>query len=141
MVKKSPQEAASKWKKNIKASTSEIAAGVGRVTEAPGIKAAAAQEKMMINLMESLESGRWAASVSGVSLEDWKKAMIEKGIPRIAKGAEEATAKVVAFQEWLLPKVQAAQDKIKAMPSITLDDNIDRMNTYTREMAKSKYKK
>ena len=38
----------------------------------------------------------------------------------------------------LLAATDAAVSKVNALPSTTLDDNINRMVTFSREMAKSK---
>jgi len=116
----------------------DIAAGVARVTEAPGKKAAAKADKMKANLVKAIDDGTWAKRVGAVTLEDWKSKMTDKGIGRIASGIDAAGQKVEDFAGQLLPAIDAAQNKVKAMPDMTLDDNINRMVTMTREMAKFK---
>ena len=138
MAKLSPQEFREKHARNLKNSTMDIQAGVGRVTEAPGKKAAAKADKMKANLVKSIDDGTWSKRVGAVTLEDWKSKMIDKGIGRIASGIDAAGPKVEDFAAQLLPAIDAAQAKVKGMPDMTLDDNINRMVTMTREMSKFK---
>ncbi|GAI13441.1 unnamed protein product, partial [marine sediment metagenome] len=83
-------------------------------------------------------SGKWAAGLKRVSLEDWKKNTRDIGVNRIAAGIDGAKVKVVAFAEQLLPHIDREQAKIKAMPDVTLDDNINRMTSFIRGMANFK---
>lgn len=140
MAKKSPAESAEKWARNLKASVPDITAGVNRVTEAPGIKAAAQSEKMLARLSESVRNGTWGARVSGVSLEEWKGHMLNKGIGRIAAGVDAAGSKVEDFHNQLSAYQDSIQTKLKGMPDLTLEDSINRMTYHVREMAKFKLK-
>jgi len=141
MTKKTATEVTKKWGKNLKNSRPEMEAGIDRVEEAPSIAAVRQEAKMLAKIVESIESGRWASQLSKVSLEDWKKSMKEKGLGRISAGVDGAEVKQVEFYNWLLPRVTAAQNVIKNMPSVTFEDNIARVNAYLREMNKEKYKK
>ena len=136
MAKLTPKEAQEKHARRLKASVPDITAGVERVTEAPGKKAAAKADKMLANLTEKVRDGTWAKRVGAVSLEDWKKKMIEKGVPNIAGGIDLAAAKTEDFFSQLF----AYQDSIKValdkMPDLTLEDSISRMTKWVRDMAK-----
>lgn len=137
---KTSREATDKWKRNLKAASADIKAGVESVTESPAAKAADNIEKMKQKLMEAFDDGRVEKALRGVSLEDWKKAFIETGINRISSGVDKADGKMVAFMDWLIPHVEAGKAKVENMPSITLEDNINRMVEFTRHMAARKYK-
>lgn len=141
MTKKTATEVTKKWGKNLKNSRPEIEAGIDRVEEAPSIGAVRQQAKMLAKIVESIESGRWAAGLSKVTLEDWKTSMKVKGLGRISAGVDGAETKQIEFYNWLLPRVTAAQNKIKGMPSVTFEDNLARVNAYLREMNREKYKK
>ena len=93
---------------------------------------------MLANLTAAVSSGKWAAGLKRVSLEDWKKKARDIGVNRIAAGIDGAKDKVVAFAEVLLPHIDRGKDKIKAMPDVTLDDNINRMTTFIRHMSEMK---
>lgn len=140
MAKLTPAQAREKHARNLKASVPDIQIGVNAVTEAPGKKAAAQQEKMLANLTEAVRSGKWADRVGGVSLEQWKADMLDKGIGRIAAGVDGAADKVEAFFEQLFPYQDALQSKVNTMPDLTLEDSINRMTTWVRGMAKFKPK-
>ena len=136
MADKTPAEAREKWARNLKASVPDIQAGVGRVTEAPGVRAAAKADKMLANLTEKVRDGTWASRVSGVSLEEWKAATLSKGIGRIAAGVDGASVKVEDFFSQLFAYQAGIQNKLKNMPDLTLEDSISRMTTWVRDMAK-----
>ncbi len=136
MANKTPAEAREKWQRNLKAAVPDITAGVNRVTEAPGVKAAAKADKMLANLTEAVRNGTWAKRVSGVSLEEWKKLMLEKGIGRIAAGVDGAGDKTEKFFSQLFAYQDTIQGKLKGMPDLTLEDSINRMTTWVRDMAK-----
>jgi len=98
-------------------------------------KAAASEDKMIMNLTESVTSGKWRAGLMRVSLEEWKSKMTDKGIPRIAAGIDAAHGKVVAFATELLAFERNLLPRIEAMPDLTLDDNILRAGAWMRGMA------
>lgn len=130
-----PQEAANKWSRRLGAAGEDIRRGIERVSVAPGQQAAAQQPKMRARTLEAIDSGKWARNTAAVTLPDWKRAAIDKGVPRIASGATDAEPKMAAFMSELLPAVDAAVARVDAMPSTTLDDNIARMTTFVRQMA------
>lgn len=140
MPKGTPQSAGQKWLRNIQGSGQTATDGANSVTEAPGVKAAAQQEKMLRNLTESVTSGRWARNVSAVSLSDWKRAYIEKGIPAMARGAQLAQPKMVAYLTEAYPVIAAMQQEIDAMPDGSLQDSISRSAAWIT-MASERLKK
>lgn len=137
-IKVTPEQYAEKQARNLKAATPDIRRGVERVTVSPTAKAAEAQDKMLARLTEAVQSGKWAAGLRRVSLEDWKGKMLEKGVPRIAAGIDAAYDKVVAFASDLLPFQATLQGKIEGMSDLTLEDNIERAAEWMRGMAKFK---
>jgi len=141
LAKVTPSEFADKWGRRLKASTEDMRRGAQKVTEAPSVKAIAAKEKMKQKLIASIEDGTWERQLGLVTLDDWRKAFVETGIGRVSSGVDKAGAKMNRFGAWLIPTVEAGQNKISGMPDITLDDSINRMVTFTRHMAANKYKK
>lgn len=140
MPKLTPTEIQEKHARRLKGSLEDIKKGVERVTTAPGVAAGKKQGKMLANLTESITSGKWKRNVEGVSLEDWKGKMIDKGINRISGGIDAAKEKTIAFHAQIAPVIDAAQAKIKAMPDLTFEDNIARSAAFLREMHKFKKK-
>lgn len=136
MAKMTPAEAQEKWARRLKASIPDIEAGVDRVTEAPGKKAAAKADKMLAGITEAVRDGTWARRVGAVTLEDWKGKMKTKGVSRIAAGVDGAAAKAEDFFSQLFAYQDSIKGKLDAMPDLTLEDSINRMTTWTRDMAK-----
>ena len=138
MAKLTASEFQEKHARRLKAAVEDVRKGIDRVTESPTEKAAAKQDKMLTNLTASVNSGKWAAGLKRVSLEDWKRQTRDVGVNRIAAGIDAAKAKVITFAEELLPHIDRGREKIKAMPDVTLDDNINRMVAFTRHMSELK---
>jgi len=138
MAKLTAAEFQAKHARRLKAAVEDVRTGIDRVTENPCDKAAAKQDKMLANLTNAVSSGKWAAGLKRVSLEEWKRKARDIGVNRIAAGIDGASDKVIAFAEQLLPHIDREQAKIKAMPDVTLDDNINRMTSFIRGMANFK---
>jgi len=126
MPKVTPQQAREKHARNLKASTQFIAEQVNKVTVAPGVEAAKKQDKMLTNITQAINSGRWARRVASVPLATWQQSMITKGIPRISQGVDAAAGKIEGFFSEFFPHLEKMQSEIKAMPDLTLEDNIQR---------------
>lgn len=138
MTRLTPSEAQQKHNTRTKNALEDMKKGVARVTESPMAKAADSQEKMLMNLTDAINSGRWAKSLRGVSLEEWKSKMINKGANRVPAGLDAAASKTQKFYEEFFPVVDAAKAEVDRMPSMTLEDNINRMTTYVRKIAQFK---
>ena len=138
MARVTPEEFQEKHARRLKGAAEDMRRGVERVTEAPTLKAAAKKDKMRSGIMEALDTGKWERGLKRVSLEEWKGKMINKGVGRVAAGIDDAKPKVIAFAAQLLPHVDAGQNAVKKMPDLSLEDNINRMVSMTRHMAKFK---
>jgi predicted transcriptional regulator len=130
-----PTRAAEKWVRNLSGATQEIRDGVNAVTQSPTDKAADQVDKYVLRVQEAAASGKYAARLRSVSLEDWKRATIDKGLQRIPQGAAAATGDVEAFMAELLPFQERLKSTIDAMPDTTLEDSIARQAAWTRGMA------
>jgi hypothetical protein len=95
---------------------------------------------MLTNLTQAVTSGFWAQRVSSVSLADWKTAMLNKGIGRIAAGITQAQKTKVAVWTALLSAVDSAKSSIDSMPKGSLSDSINRMVAFATTMHNSKGK-
>jgi len=136
MSKLSPSDAYAKWAKRLNAAGQDIQTGVQAVTTAPGVKAAAKSDKMLANLTNSVQSGKWGRRVSSVSLTDWQTAMTQKGIPRISAGVAGAQAKSTDFFTQFLPFMDNVVQSIQNMPDTTVEDGIARSAAVIRGAAK-----
>lgn len=123
-VRATPQDATTKWVNNLSGSTESIKAGVARVTTAPGQKAAAQSAKWLARVTASQE--KWRQRVGSVSLQSWQDSMVNVGVPRVAQGAQQKQGKYQAFAAEFFPYLAQGVQRIDAMPSVTLEDNINR---------------
>lgn len=140
MAKLTPEEYAAKQARNLKNSLPDVRMGIQRVTEAPGVAAVRQQDKMRNNTLAAIDSGLWASKTRAVNLQDWQQAALEKGVDRIGPGIDAAHDKQVQMASRLLPIVDAAAAKARAMPKNTLSDSIQRMTSFVTDMAAAKGK-
>ena len=133
MAKLNPVEFAEKWGRRLKASTPDITKGIDRVTEAPGVKAAAQVEKLKQNFNKKVDDGTWARNVQ-VPLSEWKDKFKNVGVGRISGGVDKAKSKMEKFGAKLIPHVEAGQSKIDAMPKLTPEDSDARMISWSKHM-------
>lgn len=136
---KDPTAVAQRWAQQLGASTQKIQDGVQGVTVAPGQKAAQAQGKYLAAVQANAE--KWKNRVGAVSLSDWQSAMIAKGLPRIASGAQQGQGKMQVFMTQFLPYVETAAQQVRSMPNLTLEDSVNRAAAMIRANAKFSYKK
>ena len=135
MARLTPAEFQEKHARRLSAAVEDVRKGIDRVTVNPCEQAAAKQDKMLAGITAAVNDGRWARGLRRVSLEQWKDKAKNVGVGRIASGIMESKEKVIAFAEQLLPHIDAQVTKLKTMPDITLEDNINRMTTFIRGMA------
>lgn len=123
-----------KQARRLKASREDMIKGINRVTKSPGEAAAEAEELLIQRFTEAVRGGKWKQNVMGVSLEEWKRKFIEKGVDRVGPGIDAAKEKTIKSAEKLLANVDTASAEVRAMPKGTIDDSINRMTTYSRRM-------
>ena len=141
MAKLTATEFQDKHARRLKAAVEDMRKGIDKVTESPTEKAASKQDKMLTNLTAAVNNGKWSAGLKRVSLDEWKRKARDIGVNRVAAGIDAAKDKVVAFAEELLPYIDRQKAQLASMPDVTLDDNINRMNTFIRGMANFKRSK
>jgi hypothetical protein len=127
-----PQAIGQKWAARLSNATTEIAAGVDRVTEAPGRKAAAKASKWHQAVTQAKD--KYARNVARVSLEDWRQSMKTIGVPRIAQGAQAKVHKMVAYMTEVQPHIDAGLSKLSAMPDDTFEARVARSVAWQNHM-------
>jgi len=136
MSKLTAEEFATKQATRLKQATQDMADGVNKVTENPAKKAADKKDKWLAGIQRAHQNGKFVNGLNRVTLDSWKKAMIEKGVPRVAQGIDAAHDKVVDFANQLLPFQDNLKNTVNKMPDVTLEDSINRMVSWTRGMSK-----
>lgn len=104
---KSPQQIAQNWASKMAGAAANATAGAQAVTVSPGQKAAAQKGAYTSGVANAAD--KWATNVGAVTTQQWQQAYIQKGVPRMASGAQAAQPKVAAFQQQLQPFQQALQ--------------------------------
>jgi len=136
-----PEQFVEKHSRRLKGALEDMRRGVEGVSTAPGAAAAKKLDKMRQGILRALDDGTWARRVGAITLEDWKKSMLEKGLNRVASGVDGASAKVGAFATQLLSYEQGLQADVSKLPDLTLEDSIVRMTTWLRGMSKFEFKR
>lgn len=136
-----PEQFTEKHARRLKGALEDMRRGVEGVTQAPGAAAAKKADKMRAGIVRSLDDGTWARRVAAVSLEEWKRSMLDKGLNRVAAGVDGSAAKVQAFATQLLAHESTLQAEIVKLPDLTLEDSISRMTSWVRGMAKFEFKR
>ena len=119
-----PDQAQKKWANRLSAATQDIQLGVDRVTEAPGQAAVKQFDAWLAGVQASAE--KWRRKTAAVSLEDWRSAMKNIGIPRVAQGAQQKQDKWGRHYAAFMPHLQSGMDKIRSMPKVTRAQRIQR---------------
>ncbi len=139
-ITKSVDDIVDNWSSRLSNSTTAITNGVKAVTEAPGAKAAKAKQAWVKAMTSAEVQGRWAEQVGKVTLSEWQSAMINKGIPNITTGVNNAKPKMAKFMTWLIAEENTLLSKINAMPDLTLNDRINRATAWMKGMNNTPYK-
>ena len=129
-----PNTLAQTWAQNLAAAGPRMQAGAQAVTTSPGQAAAAQQAVWLANIQAS--ANLWAQKVSAVTTAQWQNDFINKGIPRVATGAQQAQSK---FATTLGKIIQAEKSIVSSLPARgTLDQNIARSAAFARAMNQQK---
>jgi hypothetical protein len=131
----SAQDVAAKWSRNLAGATQSIKDGVMAVQTSPTQLAAARADAYVQGVQASVASGKWQAGLNRVTLADWQQQMINKGINRIASGAQGGQAKFAQFMGQLLPYIQNGQRQLSNTPRGDINQNIQRMVNWVQYMS------
>jgi hypothetical protein len=135
MAARNPQDVANNWASHLASATQKIANGVASPKRSPTQAAAAAADKWQTRVSDPTAKQKFVSSLGRVSTADWQQAMTTKGIPRIASGANASIPKMAAFLSSFLPFQDTVTQRVHAMPSNNLEDNINRMIAQVRGTA------
>jgi len=123
-----------KQARRLKASREDMIKGINAVTKSPGESAAEQEDLLIARFTEAVRSGKWKQKVQGVSLDEWKRKFIAKGVDRVGPGIDAAKDKTIKSAEKLLANVDTVSAEVKAMPKGTIEDSIARMTHSARRM-------
>jgi hypothetical protein len=135
---KNPADVAGKWSTNLANSTNSIRSGVQSMTVSPTAQAARQVDQYLAGVQKAVADGKWVAGLNRVSLPQWQDAMLTKGLPRIQQGAVTGRSKMESFMSDFLPYVARAQQSLAATPRGGLEQNLQRMSAFVRQIAEYK---
>jgi hypothetical protein len=124
------QQIADKWATGVSQSTEALKAGINAVTESPMEKAASAVDRQVAGVIAAAQSGKTAARLRSVSMEQWKQAMLTKGVSRVAGGAAAAKPKFAQFMSEFMPFIRNIVSGLP--PRGDLETNIQRATAVMR---------
>lgn len=127
---KDPTQVAQKWVSNLSSAGPSIEAGVRAVSTAPGEAAARQRDAYVRRVTERAD--HWANRVRSVSLGEWQASTLQKGLPRVASGAQAAQPKMERFMQEFLPHVERVATQVRAMPKGGLENGIARATAQIR---------
>lgn len=125
-----PMTAMEKWAARTAGATAEMAAGVNRVTEAPGAKAAAKSAKWLAAVTAA--EAKFKRNVGRVTLEQWKRSTLDVGVPRVASGVQAKKQKWGDFAAEFFPYLDQGIQRVQAMPDTSFEDRVQRMVAMVR---------
>jgi len=132
MTRVSPSEGTTKWVNRLSAATQDVAAGIARVQESPGLAAARSAAKYQNNVTQAFP--KWKRNVAAVSLQQWQAAATA-GTSRIAQGAQQKQDKYAAFANQFYPYLDSGVAKVKSMPNDTFEARVQRAVAMMRHNA------
>jgi collagenase-like PrtC family protease len=125
----------------MKAATQQMKDGVAAVTVSPTSKAADAVEKWAEGVRRAKEEGTYEAGLRSVSNEQWKQAMLTKGIPHVSEGVNLAQPKMERFLGELLNHTEMVKAQLDQMPDTTPEDRVQKMIRNVELMREFKFKR
>lgn len=135
-----PSVIAKKWGRNAGTAGQSLKEGIENVNESPMEAAAAKEDLYLQRIQEAVADGRYSRGLKKVSLAEWKDKTINKGVPRYQASIPGAIPKMEAAMNVLVPHIEEGQKLVQAMPSVTLEDGINRAAAMIRHMHKVKGK-
>lgn len=127
----SPDQIGNYWVTGLSGATQKISDGVDRVTQAPGV-AAAAQADVWANNVAAAKQ-KFIDNSRRVSLSEWQTAT-KAAVGNVATGAQRKQQKFITAITPVLSHIAAGQGKLANMPRGSYAQNVQRMTTFVDHM-------
>jgi hypothetical protein len=125
---------AERWASGLSNNRQKIIDGVNAVTEDPSEKAIANQAAMRQNVLDAIDSGKWARGLRRSGLQGWKAPMLASGVDRAVAGATASKDKFASRIAPVLDFERGLQTTVQAMPNVTFQDKLERMRAWATGM-------
>ena len=113
---------AKNWQSGVMNGAQKYRDGINNVTDHPGVKAAAQQAKLLQNITNAIQSGRWGRNVSSYNLANWKSTASGVGASNYTNGAQKGLPKYQQFANAIAPRLAQLKQQIAGMPNTTPAD-------------------
>ncbi len=134
-VRVSPSDGGNAWQQGFGAAGAKYQRGVEAVTVAPNKKAAEALPRWIASVTSKKTQDKYVRRNQAVTLESWKAAATQFGVPNLSRGAQKGAPKYASFAEKFYPYMSTGMAKIASMPNVTLEDRIARATEMMRHNA------
>jgi hypothetical protein len=116
----------SRWQQSAGTAQTRYTEGIQSTQKDVTGLAVAAQQKMLTNVVDSIQSGRWARGLQKGGTPFWKQQSIAKANNFSTGIAAGVPAYQSAMQVWL-PIIEATAAQVQSMPNNSFADSIARM--------------
>jgi hypothetical protein len=123
-----------KWSSRTQAAQQDYVAGVQGTDKDPTALAIAAGPRYIQRVQDAYNSGKWANALRRAGKPGWQQNTLAKA-GNFSTGVQAAESKVVAAFGPLLAYETQVQQRINAMPNVTLADRIRRATEWITQMA------
>jgi len=137
----SPETITKHWADGMKAAIPKMRDGVDALEVNPCELAVKQVEKLRTNWLKSIDDGTWQENLGRISLDQWKDSFKDIGLPRIAKGVEQAMPKRAEFDRYLVETLNKILPKIADMADLTIEDSIARVRALIEYMHANPFKR
>jgi hypothetical protein len=129
------EQVVAKWQSRASGAGQAWLDGINGVTEAPTAVALRNADKWRQKMMMEETFRKYKEGLSSVTLEAWKKITADKGAGRFTSGIAASVNKYRQVFTQVMNHINSGLGTIRAMPSVTLEDNIARSAAWIRHMA------
>ena len=109
-------QVAEKWARNTTAAAASYRDAVQSLTVNPLQRAAEKADDWQARVSDPRTKEKFRSGLQRYSFEEWKSKTASVGASRIADGVRQASPRVRAFLQELLPYTQSLKERIRAMP-------------------------
>jgi hypothetical protein len=133
-------DVAKEWAQGLRNSRSKIERKVSELTESPTERAAKNSDVWFQKISSDETKKKFESGLRNVSLDEWRRKFLDKGLANMAKGADDAQAKMADFLSKLLPYTEQVKKEVADMKVLTIDDAVAKVEKVIRKMSQFKYK-
>jgi hypothetical protein len=127
----------SRWEQSASLGQTRYAEGVQATQKDVVGLAIAAQPKLLTNVTQAIQSGRWQRRLAAVGTAGWKAATLAKQA-NYAVGIQAGVGNFQSAMQTWLPIIQSAAASVQAMPNTSFQDSLNRMTAFATALHNAK---